>query len=486
MTIFKSRVWLAIATASVLVVYGCGGGGGGTASITSTTTPTTLSANLVDGPVKGVCYLASPSGTKGTTSAAGTYGFVAGDSVSFWIDTSGAGCGATAANSSSTTGISLGAVTPTSSATGASQQTFILSLSTGAQAAETLQALNHGTTTNMDVSGVTLPAANVSNINSYIATSGGNTGTAPDVVTLFTTAQTTASVAGAALVPNLPVTNTFQTAVVNNLSTTASSGLGTAPSNFAITPGTLVFAINSGNITATTIAGDVVGPTSKARFLYYGNSGSGRRIVSGNTSSYGTFALTGTTGSANLLTIDQSFTYSVSGNTITSTVSKVNKSGSPTYDVVSTKTMTYFDGKAGFYTGQATTSPNTAPSVTVTGTETETFSGADVRLTPLTMAMFAGKVVKFAAPNCTNGVATWTFSADGSFASSDCGNTHTFTASSDVPGILINTGNDGSILFAGLDGTSVGSGAAMVFITANPGTSNGYPAWGRFPIISAQ
>jgi hypothetical protein len=380
----------------------------------------------------------------------------------------------------------LGAVTPTTTATGTTQQTFILSLSTGAQAAETLQALNHGTTTNMDVSGVTLPAANVSNINSYIAASGGNTGTAPDVVTLFTTAQSTATVAGAALVPNLPVTSTFQNAVVTNLSTTATTGLGAAPTNFAITPGTLVFAINSGNITATSIAGDVVGATSKARFLYYGNGGAGRRIVSSNPSPSSTFALTGTAGSGNLLTVDQSLTYSVSGNTITSTVSKVNKSGAPTYDISSTKTMTYFDGKAGFYTGQSTTSPNQAAAVSVTGTETETFSGADVRLTPVTASMFAGKVVKFAAPSCTNGVATWTFSADGSSASSDCGNTHTLTASSDIPGILIDTGNDGSILFVGLDGPSVGSGAALVFITANPGTPAGYPAWGRRPIVSAQ
>lgn len=486
MTISKSRVWLSIAAASALLIYGCGGSGGGTASNTSTTTPTTLSANLIDGPVKGVCYLASPSGTKGTTSATGAYNFVAGDSVTFWIDTSGAGCGATAANSSSTTGISLGAVTPTTTSTGATQQTFILSLSTGAQAAETLQALNHGTTTNMDVSGVTLPAANVSNINSYIATSGGNTGTAPDVVTLFTTAQTAASVAGAALVPNLPVTSTFQNSVVTNLSTTAGTGLGAAPTNFSITPGTLVFAINSGNITASTIGG-TLGPTSKARFIYYGNNGVGRRIVSGNTTTYGTFALIGSgpSVSANLLTVDQSLTYSVSGNTISSTVSKVNKSGSPTYDIVSTKTMTYYDGKSGFYTGQSNTS-NSVASVAVVGTETETFTGADVRLTPVTVSMFAGKVVKFSAPNCTNGIATWTFSTDGSSASSDCGNTHVLSTLSDFPGIIVNTGNDGSILFMGLDGPSVGAGAAMVFITANPGTPSGYPAWGRFPIVSAQ
>ena len=218
MPISKSRAWLTVAAASALLIYGCGGGSSG--SSTSSATPTTLSANLVDGPVKGVCYLASPSGTKGTTSATGTYNFVAGDAVSFWIDTSGTGCGATAATNISTTGISLGAVTPATTATGTTQQTFILSLSTGAQAAETLHALNHGTTANMDVSGVALPAANVSNINSYIATSGGSTGTAPDVVSLFTAAQSAATVAAAAPF-NLPVNSTFQSAVVNNLSATA-------------------------------------------------------------------------------------------------------------------------------------------------------------------------------------------------------------------------------------------------------------------------
>jgi hypothetical protein len=471
--------------ASMLVVVAatlvaCGGG-----SNPQTVAP--LTAQLTDGPVKGVCYLASPSGLSGSTDAAGSYNFKAGDSVAFWIDTSGAGCGSTPATSSTTTGISLGAVTPTTTATGTTQQTFILSLSTGAQAAETLQALNHGTTTNMDVSGVTLPAANVRDINSYVASAGGSTGTASTVVTLFTAAQTAATVSGATLVPNLPVTSTFQTTVVNNLSTTVSSGLGAAPTNFSITPGTLVFAINSGNITATqNIPNETVGPTNNARFFYYGANGAGRRLVSGDTQHYSTFTLHDTTGNANLATVDQALTYSVTGNTISQTFFKLNKSGAPTYDVNTTKTMTYFDGKAGFYTIQSSTSgdPNATPPLT--GTDTQTASGADVRLTPLTLSMFAGKVLKFSAPSCTNGVATWTFSADGSSANSDCGTNHTFTTLSDMPGILINTGTDGSILFIGLDGPSLGSGAAIVFITGNPGTSNGYPAWGRSNIISVQ
>ena len=478
------RAGLLAVAAAILVA--CGGGGG--SSPTATATATSLSGVLTDGPVKGVCYLASPSGLKGTTSATGAYNFSAGDSVAFWIDTSGAGCGATAANNSSTTGISLGTVSPGTTATGTTEQTFILSLSTGSQAAETLQALNHGTTSNMDVSGITLPAANVQDINTYIASSGDNTGTASNVVNLFTAAQGAAKVASVTLVPNLPVTNTFQLTVVNNLSTTISSGLGTAPSNFSIPEGTLVFAINSGNVTATTYPANSVGPYSKARILYYGANGAGRRIVSGTMSTASTFSLAGTTGD-NLLVVDQPLTYSVSGNTVSIAVQKSNKNGVRTNNVASSKTMTYFDGKAGFYTGQATTT-NIANGYT----ESETFTGADVRLTALTNAMLAGKVVKIVAPDCTNGVATMTFSADGTTAVSDCGGTSTFTPMTDVPGVMVVTSpvsaqarNDGSILFVGLDGSSVAAGSALVFVTGNPGvTSTDYPAWGRLSIISVQ
>ena len=231
MNISLKRLSLAIAGAGLLTIYGCGGGGGGSSSSLSTPTSSTppSSAVLNDAPVKGVCYSASPSGLHGVTDAAGAYQYQAGDNVSFWIDVSGSICGTTPANRASTTAIALGSVIPGTASAGTTVQTFILSLDTGPQAAQTLQALNHGTASSMDVSGITLPAAQVSAVNTYLASKGDTsliTG-APSVVSLFTAVQGAATVASAPLTPTLPVTATFEASVTSNLATTVASGLGT-------------------------------------------------------------------------------------------------------------------------------------------------------------------------------------------------------------------------------------------------------------------
>jgi hypothetical protein len=75
-----------LAAASLLAA--CGGGG---SSSTATTPPgpTILQGQLVDASVLGVCYAASPSGQTGTTTANGSYSYVAGDSVAFWLPVNG-------------------------------------------------------------------------------------------------------------------------------------------------------------------------------------------------------------------------------------------------------------------------------------------------------------------------------------------------------------------------------------------------------------
>lgn len=155
----------------LLALAACGGGGGsGDSSSTSaatsdsssttggssTTTSTTVVGYLVDGPVKGVSYTCNPSGLNGTTSATGAFTCNSGDTVTFTLSVGGSS-------------ISLGSVAVPNS-TGTSVP--VTMLANGLQVAEILQALNHGTTTDMDVSGLTIPASVVAEINSYISSGG--------------------------------------------------------------------------------------------------------------------------------------------------------------------------------------------------------------------------------------------------------------------------------------------------------------------------
>lgn len=152
---------------SLLAACGGGGGGGTTTSAggggsTTTTAPATMTAFLVDGPAKGVSYACAPSGTAGVTGADGAFTCAQADtSVSFSL-VAGGGT------------INLGSVSmPT--AAGTSVPVSALQVGTtnvGLKAAEILQALNHGTDAAMDVSGLTLPGAAVTDINSYIASAG--------------------------------------------------------------------------------------------------------------------------------------------------------------------------------------------------------------------------------------------------------------------------------------------------------------------------
>lgn len=480
---FYQRLRLGIALVAVATAGACGGGGGGGGSSSSSTSSVTPSAAVLnDAPVKGVCYSASPSGLHGVTDAAGTYQYQAGDNVSFWIDVSGAGCGTTPANHTSTTAIALGSVIPGTAAAGTTVQSFVLSLETGPQAAETLQALNHGSASSMDVSGIVLPATQVTNVNTYIAAAGDTTlvsGT-PTVDQLFYDAQQNATVASTPLAPTIPIASgstTFAETVVNNLATTVASGLGPAPTTVTIPANRIVFSTSSGLDTQ----GAVTTPFARAAILYFDGSGTGTRFVK-------PASLTTIT-TANLATaignITQPFTYSISGNVVSKDIT-INNNGSPVGSISDSTTIQYVDDHGAFFSGSSTKTV----SATITNS---TYTGSNISLTPLTLAMLAGKSVTLEAPDCAGGKAVMTFSADGTTAPSDCGGTQTF-ADSSVPGILLATsalgvqaGNDGSILLLGLDGATVSAGSAFAVITLNNGdTGSGpdYPAWLRWKILS--
>lgn len=277
MLLIPIRLALAVASAGILTIYGCGGGGGSTSS---SPTPPSL-AVLNDAPVKGVCYSALPSGLNGATSTTGIYQYQPGDNVSFWIKVDGTACGTTPANSLSTTAISLGSMIPGTATGSAPVQTFILAMDSGPQAAQVLQALNHGTTSSMDVSGIILPATHVTNLNTYLA-NGGDTsrvsGT-PTVQALFTAIQTNATVAGTPLTPTLLVTAAFETNVSAALATTVATGLGTAPSTITIPANRL----NFGSATGTQMTNGVTTAFNGASITWFDGNGVGKRFVSPST-----------------------------------------------------------------------------------------------------------------------------------------------------------------------------------------------------------
>jgi hypothetical protein len=111
---------------------------------------------IVDGPVKGITYACAPSGKNGVTDASGAVACAAGDTATLTVATSSGPINLGAIGAPAVNGISMP----------------VTMLGNGLQVAEILQTLNHGTVDNLDVSGVSLPAATVADINAYIAGAG--------------------------------------------------------------------------------------------------------------------------------------------------------------------------------------------------------------------------------------------------------------------------------------------------------------------------
>ena len=153
----------ALATGTFL--GGCGGGGGhhgggegeggeGTGSGVST-----YQGQFIDAHVQGLSYVARPSGLNGTTDAAGTFQFEAGDTVTFSLSVGNSNV------------LQLGSIAPVVSSDGAALL-FVLCMENGLTIAQVLQSLNHGTGGAMDVSGLSLAAADVTALSNYIGSGG--------------------------------------------------------------------------------------------------------------------------------------------------------------------------------------------------------------------------------------------------------------------------------------------------------------------------
>jgi hypothetical protein len=156
----SSKNAIRIAAAGLCIAAsGCGGGGGGSSAAAPASPPaaaTTITATFVDGPTKGLSYACAPSGLSGVTTSTGGFTCQAGDSVAFSLN-------------AGPTPIVLGSVAvPATSGTSVP----VTLLANGLQVAEILQALNHGTSTDIDVSGLSIPSSVAAEINAYLSSGG--------------------------------------------------------------------------------------------------------------------------------------------------------------------------------------------------------------------------------------------------------------------------------------------------------------------------
>jgi hypothetical protein len=476
--------------AASLILASCGGGGGGSSAVIAP--PTYLRSQFVDAPVAGLCFSDAPSGTTGITAADGSYKYVAGDTVNFWIDGSGSGC--TGSTATSATSVSLGSTLPTGATT------FVLTLNQGQQAADTLTALNIGTMAAMNVAGLKLTVADVSYLNAYIASSGTSLpGAAAGSIDAFFSTVQADTTTGASNSPPA-----YVTAVAASASTVVSVLENTVDANFQATlaaaaPIANVTVPASGSLHFVVSASEYQqllqpNPTTEyssisANFRFFDGAGNAYRI-----NSPGGSVIT----AANLADQTCTGTYTVNSTApqLSQSLNCTNANNGNLYTQAIESTIAYLDASESLstnsYTRTYTTGAN-AGKVFQQGVSVTT----GLLLTPLSLSVLGGHTIT-SAGSCGadsggtgGGSLSLTFSSDGGTVTTLCSSPSSEALSltvstSAVPGILEMTDSTGFIIFVGLQGGSVAVGSQLVVIQENPGVpaEGGSSQWFFLPISS--
>ncbi len=488
-TIHQRQVRSALpVVAASLLLASCGGGGGGSSAVSAP--PIYLQSQFVDAPVAGLCFSDAPSGTTGVTAADGSYRYVAGDTVTFWIDGSASGC--TGSTATSATSVSLGSTLPTGA------MTFVLTLSQGQQAADTLTALNVGTTAAMNVAGLKLTVADVSNLNAYIGSSGTSIpgAAAGSIDTFFSTVQADTTTGASNSRP------AYVTAVAPSASTVVSALENTVDANLQATlaaaaPLANVTVPASGSLHFNVSASEYQqllqpNPTteyssSSANFRFFDGAGNAYRI-----NSPGGSVIT----AANLADQTCTGTYTVNSAApqISQSLNCTNVNNGNLYTQAIQSTTTYQDASetlsTNSYTKTYTTGAN-AGKVFQQGVSVTT----GLLLTPLSLSTLGGHTIT-SAGSCGGdsggtggGTLSLTFSSDGGTMTTSCSSPSSEALSltvstSAVPGILEMTDSTGFIIYVGLQGSSLAVGSQLVVIQENPGApaEGGSSQWFFLPI----
>jgi hypothetical protein len=408
MQFLRSNLWRLLAITSFAAVLSACGGAGGSSS--------NFKGNFVDSPVKGMCYSASPSGITGTTDAAGTYEFKAGDTVSFAIPNNGS------CTSGST--ISLGSAVAVDPSLTVNSLTHVLGLPNGRRMAEVLNALNVGTNDNMNISNLSIPPMQVSRLTNYI-----NNGTLPadaaDNGALLQSVQAavTPPTGTTYALPVVPAT--FNNDVTTHLDTTLTRVVSANTSTIKVSDaiGKLYFQAQSGGggasigiINSTTLMTDVSG---------YNNQNSN------------TVRNRPITMSANMLDlIDQS-----------------NSSNTSHVKII------WADAQKMMYTLKSDAGASSSGSVNF--------------LTPINLASVAGKRMTFEGTESCNGVAmdgVYDFNASGTVMTSPLFSGYSMNVSADsgLPGTLkLTNPTTGTVIYFGMGagGTMGAAGTTLFYVT---------------------
>jgi hypothetical protein len=439
---------------------------------------------LVDASVLGVCYAASPCGQTGTTTANGSYSYVAGDSVAFWLPVNGSSACGSAPTATSKTALPLGTVIPTAPGTGLITQTFVTSLPQGQLIAQALQALNHGSpspTGAMDVSGISLPSADVAKLNLYLAI--GQLPLGQSINGFFNAIQADAFT-GSTLTPALPVSATvvsgaltYDLVVSQNLMASATAiGSATGTKVINLPPQRLTFGASSGTYQNFSTAGAATtsGIFTTLNFTYFNGSGNGYKLK----------ALDGSP------TPDPyAMTYTVAGTVITQNYGIYSANSTPeveTNDIA----IQYSDGTQAIFTGAYEKDFVNGGAKFQTGS----YSGSSQVLTPLSQTGGASAVAVagytitlgdgYYCPS--GGPDTYTFDSTGSTFTSLCNPGVVFPLASDarLPGLLVATDpRNGGVAYIGLLGSSLGAGSSIAQVVAVDPSGGTYPG-GVHPISS--
>ncbi len=366
--------------ALLALLSSCGGGS------TQSSSPV-LKSSFHDAPAAGLCYAANPSNRTGTTDADGNFEYVAGDTVTFWIDGSGSGCGGTTATSS--TSVLISRMQPSGAVT------FVLSLLQGPQAANTMTALNVGSVSAMNLSGLRLTTTDISNLNNYI-----KTGILPSHAgglidnffidiqsnTITTDGSQPAFLTSVAALPHVNGFSSLEVAVSQQLIESVNQ-INSAPSVLAMSTESLSFSVRSYSSIQYSSQADHVGrPYSGygGNFIYYDGTGNQKQI-----------GLNGFTGTKNENFYTLTGINTVSGSGFNFLV-QGNYAGG-VYISNSNGVVHYGDGNNSLSTGSYTISYPSSNGVYGTGV----FVASGTRLKPMTLSDLSGHTIVFAS-GCQN------------------------------------------------------------------------------------
>jgi hypothetical protein len=433
-----------------------------------------------DAPVQGLCYSTSPSATAtaSTTNVNGEYLYDAGDVVTFWIDGSGGGCAGTSSDGS--TSVMLGYLRPTGS------QTSVLAFAGGLEAAATLIALNIGSVTTMNVSGLRLLASDAANLSKFIknegyalpASASGSLDTFMHGVQADTVLASDSAAPGfvTPVAANAATTTTVLGNTVAGDLLTSFAGLPDPPTSITVPPtGQLKFSLATSRYTCPICpAPETVYTSDSATFLYLDGQGHATQI-----SNPGTDVIT----TANLADKTETGTYSIAGNVLSKSLTGTAALNGYTFS------FTY--ALRANYTDSATLLGSSSSPFSIAYTDGPYRGGVfssgitmvdSVDLAPVTLSMIAGKTVTTSANGCPNNENVLTFVAAGPSSvtfNQSCGGLPVTLIPSVMPGILEGTDSSGYIIYVGILGSGLLAGSQFVVIQESAGSlganGNGNP-----------